>query len=247
MQSKSAAVILAAGEGKRLRPFTLAEAKCMARVNGVRIIDKALEGLAAAGCGAATIVIGYLGDRVRSTLGDSRHGLRLRYVCNPDYASTNSMYSLLLGLQALEQPCWIIEGDVFFEPSVLTLAAGHDIDWFVDFDCRAVDGSYVGVSDGMAASARIVRDLSKIKADEAKSCGILHVTEAGRATLVSWLEASVADGKSNEYYDLILRERIEAGAAVGIVDVRGRRWFEIDSQIDLAAAERLFAPQPPKG
>lgn len=235
------AIILAAGEGKRLRPLTLTEPKCMTRVNGTRIVDNAIDALAAAGCRRATIVSGYRSDLLRSTLGERRGGVDLSYVENADFASTNSMYSLALGLRAVEGACWVLEGDVFFEPAVLAVEPSHAITWLVDTACRAVDGSYVETEGGSARSAAIIRDLATLEPRHGKSVGILRLDGAGRATLLDWLEGAITQGRSNEYYDLTLGRRIAAGSVVGTADVAGKRWFEIDTLDDLAEASRLFA------
>ncbi len=53
------AVILAAGVGDRLRPFTDKLPKCLAKVAGVPILDNALAHLAALGTEQVAIVVGH--------------------------------------------------------------------------------------------------------------------------------------------------------------------------------------------
>ncbi len=240
METKSA-IILVAGEGKRLRPFTLREPKCFAAVGRRRILDNALEALATAGCREVTIVVGHLAARVQESLGSSVFGMRIRYVENSDYATTNSMYSLNLGLRETVGPTWVLEGDIFLEPSLLELRGAAPVCWYVDSSVRALDGAFVTRgAKGEAIALNIVRDLSTLSPEQCKSTGILRLTEEGAKLVKKWLERGVEDGRVNDYYDLILGDQMPA-APVEAVDVSGRRWFEIDDADDLATAEELFA------
>lgn len=62
------AVILVAGEGKRLRPFTLSNPKCFARVNGKRILDNAQKAFARHGCQMVRIVTGHPATMEQTTV-----------------------------------------------------------------------------------------------------------------------------------------------------------------------------------
>src|SRR5260370_34847736 len=74
------AVILAAGGGERLRPFTDTLPKPLAPVGGKVLIAWHLERLAAAGCRDAGINVSHLGERIIERLGDgARYGLRIAY------------------------------------------------------------------------------------------------------------------------------------------------------------------------
>lgn len=73
------AVILAAGEGKRMRPLTLERPKPLVEVAGTPLIEHVLGALPAA-VSDVIIIVGYKGDMIRQHLGE-RHGLRgVRYV-----------------------------------------------------------------------------------------------------------------------------------------------------------------------
>ena len=235
------AVVLVAGEGKRLRPFTLSNPKCFARVNGKRILDNALESFAAHGCRQVRIVTGHLADLVRDTITDRFAGMSIRYVNNPDYATTNSMCSLAMGLAGLDAATWVLEGDVFFEPAILKLPTPPDIAWFVDSATRQLDGAYVEANQqGRALSLRIIRDLKLLQLNQHKSIGMLCLTQTGVRQFQTWLQQGIVAGRQNDYYDLILGDHMQ-DAAIQVVDVAGHRWFEIDNQDDLQNATKVFA------
>lgn len=73
------AVIMAAGEGKRMRPLTLEKPKPLIVVGRKPIIEHVLDALPSA-IDEVIIVIGYKGDMIRKHLGDSYGGRTIRYV-----------------------------------------------------------------------------------------------------------------------------------------------------------------------
>ncbi len=234
------AVILVAGEGKRLLPFTLTHPKCFAPVAGKRILENALESLSANGCKEARIVVGHHAELIRESITDRFANMTIQYIFNPIYKTTNSMYSLALGLEGLESATWVIEGDVFLERSIFGLHAPHQIAWFVDSTTRSLDGAFVEhCGNSTAISLQIIRDLKLLKPNQSKSIGVIHLSELGVLQLRGWLQEGIQAGRQNQYYDLILGDHMDSGV-VHIVDVAGRKWFEIDSNEDLSCATELF-------
>jgi len=78
------AVILAGGQGKRLRPFTLKNTKPMIPINGRPFLEYLIETLKENGIKEVVILIGYLGEKIKEYFGDgSRFGLRIKYSYTP--------------------------------------------------------------------------------------------------------------------------------------------------------------------
>jgi len=74
------AMLLAAGEGRRLRPLTLETPKPLLKVGGKALIVYHLEALADAGITEVVINVAYLAEQIKNTLGDgSRWGLSIQY------------------------------------------------------------------------------------------------------------------------------------------------------------------------
>jgi L-glutamine-phosphate cytidylyltransferase len=107
------AVILAAGQGTRLRPLTDDRPKCLVEIAGKTILDHQLEILRAAGVDDITVVAGYREDQIQ------RPGLRK--IINPRYAETNMVYTLFCAHELMDgrEDLIISYGDIVYEPKVL--------------------------------------------------------------------------------------------------------------------------------
>ncbi|MEM2557387.1 MAG: sugar phosphate nucleotidyltransferase [Candidatus Bathyarchaeia archaeon] len=75
------AVVLAAGEGQRLRPLTFTRPKHMIPVGGRPILEHLINALKAAGLGDILMVVNYRAEVIREYFGDgSRFGVKIDYV-----------------------------------------------------------------------------------------------------------------------------------------------------------------------
>jgi choline kinase len=239
METKHA-LFLAAGSGNRLLPLTKNLPKSLLPINGKSILEIALHHLAEVGVEATRIVIGHLGQLIRDRFGDSLLGMRLEYIENPIYQSTNSMYSLHLGLQGLSGPIWILEGDVVFDEPILHQPHHAEISWFVDSQAQQMDGAFLQTDrNGVVESLRIIRPPEKAQLGDFKSIGILHFSTAAVPIVQKWLAIGLKNQQSNLYYDLIIADHLEE-RLISVVDIHGSRWFEIDTPADLKAARELF-------
>lgn len=101
------AIVMAAGEGKRLRPVTYATPKPLIAVRGVRMIDTILRALLENGIERIYIVVGYQKEKFRC-LTEEYPGVTL--IENPWYADCNNISSLYVAREHLENAI-ILDGD----------------------------------------------------------------------------------------------------------------------------------------
>jgi bifunctional UDP-N-acetylglucosamine pyrophosphorylase/glucosamine-1-phosphate N-acetyltransferase len=74
------AVILAAGEGKRMRPLTYARPKAMLRIINIPIIEHIISACKTAGISDFILVVGYRDEQVRNYFSDGRNwGVNIEY------------------------------------------------------------------------------------------------------------------------------------------------------------------------
>ncbi len=120
VDSKMQAIILAAGRGVRLGQMTDRIPKVLVEVNGVSFIINMLDALTKhPEVEEVVIVIGYKKDLIKRKLGSSYKGLKIKFVENDRWAETNNIYSLWLACESVREDFILIEGDVFFDHSLL--------------------------------------------------------------------------------------------------------------------------------
>jgi hypothetical protein len=90
------AVLLAAGLGSRLAPFTDVVPKCMVPVSGMPILGRLIRSLDRCGFERLVVVTGYRSEVIRDYLGEGFDGVAIEYVVSPVFETTNNIYSLWL-------------------------------------------------------------------------------------------------------------------------------------------------------
>lgn len=121
------AIILAAGMGKRLGALTQNNTKCMVEVNGVSLIDRTLTQLSKLLLSRVIIVIGYKGENLRNYVGDEYKGLKVEYIDNPVYDTTNNIYSLSLAKEELQKDdTLLIESDLIFDDTLFPMIVNNE-------------------------------------------------------------------------------------------------------------------------
>lgn len=116
MNTVKRAVIMAAGEGRRMLPVTLHTPKPLVRVNGVRMIDSVIKALRQNKIQEIYIVVGYLKEQFAVL---EQEYPEITLIENPDYKSCNNISSLYAAREHLEESM-ILDGDqLIFEPAVL--------------------------------------------------------------------------------------------------------------------------------
>lgn len=107
------AMILAAGRGERLRPYSDRLPKALMQVHGKPLLEHLLTALAAAGVEQAVVNLSWLGEMVRSAFGDGRRfGLCIRYSDEGDQAlETGGGIRKALPLLG-SGPFWVVNADV---------------------------------------------------------------------------------------------------------------------------------------
>jgi glucose-1-phosphate thymidylyltransferase len=112
------AVVLAGGEGSRLRPLTERRPKPLLPVADRPIVEYVLDALLAVGAEPITLVVGYRGNRVRSHLGSSYRGTELTYVTQEN--QLGSGHALLAARDAVEsEPFLVVNGDNVVDATVV--------------------------------------------------------------------------------------------------------------------------------
>ncbi|MCR5056218.1 MAG: NTP transferase domain-containing protein, partial [Clostridia bacterium] len=115
------ALILNSGMGTRMGVLTSEQPKCMTEIfSGETILSRQLRMLSDFGVREAVITVGYLGDVLMRYAESLDINIKLTFVENPKYRTTNYIYSIYLAEKELRgEDILLIHGDMVFENSVL--------------------------------------------------------------------------------------------------------------------------------
>jgi L-glutamine-phosphate cytidylyltransferase len=232
------AVILSAGQGRRLLPHTADLPKCLLNIAGRSVLEHQLRALAAAGVNNASIVVGFGADRVERELATcTPQGMQVRTILNAIYDRSDNLVSCLTARNAMQKDFLLINGDTLFQPEiVMRLLASKPAPISMAIACKTAyddDDMKVGMVAGRVV--RVGKDLAPADTD-GEAIGLCVMRGEGPSRFVQMVEdiASQPDGHARWYLSAINvlagRELVD-GVAIGNLD-----WIEIDYPQDLDRA-----------
>lgn len=109
------AVILAAGRGARLKPYTDNYPKGFVKINGETLIERSVRLLRAAGIGRILVGVGYKAEMYEAIA----HDLDIELYHNTEYSSSESYYTLYLAKDLVESDFLLLESDLLYNSQAL--------------------------------------------------------------------------------------------------------------------------------
>ena len=228
------AIILSAGQGSRLLPLTQDRPKCLLDIGGRSIIEHQVDLLVAEGIRQITVVIGYMGLKVREVLGS-----RVVYCENDLFASTSSMYSLWLARDAAADGFLVVNSDVLFHGDILKslLNSPHGDALAVDFESvMAEEEMKVQVRDG-----RVVALSKQLSNGDGENLGMVKLTAEGSRVLFTKIDELLRQNHRQVMVPFALNA-IAPSYDLAAVPVQGLPWIEIDFPEDYERAREVVYP-----
>ncbi len=231
-------VILAAGRGRRLgRDIDLEKVgpKCLLPIDGYTLLERVVSDLVSFDVDAITIVVGYKAEMVRKacvTL-ERKHGIQFDLARNDAYLSTNTAYSLHIGLENTYDDVVIFNGDVLYDRAILNNLLG------IDQTAISVDNTKPLTAESFKVkivNGRIEEMGKAVPIDKATGefIGISKIAGKDLLEAKRLLESLVSDDPNN-YYDFIYQSLSKSGN-VAYSFTNGLKWTEIDDLHDLKYA-----------
>jgi NDP-sugar pyrophosphorylase family protein len=118
------AIILAAGEGKRLRPLTLDKPKPLVEVNGKPLLEHNLDNLVGF-IEEVILIIGYKGEKIKEKYGDSYKGMKLKYVEQKEQLGTG--HALLQAEDLVKGKFLVLNADDLFSKKDVENCLKHEL------------------------------------------------------------------------------------------------------------------------
>lgn len=209
-----------------MMPLSRNRPKCLLPYGRATILEYLLSLLRDNGVSDITIVNGYAAKLLEQIAGPA-----IRYIHNPDYLTTNSLYSLYLARECLDGEFMLLNSDVIIgaPPLRKLLDEEHPNALLVDSDKILTDGEMnIQVCRGFVA--RIGKDVPAVDAD-AESAQVCKFSRTAARLLREELIRQITLGHVDKfppfiYGPVIDTERIKA------VSIDGQPWHEIDMPED---------------
>ena len=240
------AIILGAGQGKRLLPLTETRPKCLLPVADKTILEWQAQTLLAAPIDKLFIVTGFKTELVEEHV-KYRFGAeldRINIVFNPFYSVSDNLASCWMARHAMDEDFILVNGDTLFEPALLDTvlkSPAAPVTLTVDYkDGYDNDDMRVELDDSM------VKAVSKTLPDEhtmAESIGLLYFRGKGPALFREHLERQMKQGTGLRLWFLSVVDALARQSLVRACSINGHRWCEIDFKKDLDSAESVFRGQ----
>lgn len=236
------AIILSAGQGKRLLPLTAQRPKCLLSLGGRTVLEWQVAALAANGIGDVVVVTGFQARAVEAVIGNRPDdGVRVRVLHNPFFQVADNIGSCFVARhEMLGGDFVLLNGDTLFHPQLFAEARAQvlaPIAVTVDRKERYDSDDMKVRLDGGRLTA-IGKTLPE-EDSHAESIGMLFFSGDGGRIFVDALDRVIRseDGLKRWYLSVI--NELASHATISAADIRGQEWCEIDFPKDLPVAERL--------
>ena len=236
------AVILVAGVGSRLRPYTDDRPKCLVEVGGRPLLGRMLRQLAEAGLSEAILVTGHMDDVIDTYLAKHTPPLVVSTVFNAEYATLGNAHSLLVARDAVGSSPFIkLDGDLVMSDGLVArlLAGGHE-------SAIMLDGTAALAEEEMKATLGPDGNVTALgkwldpESAAGESIGMELIGSGDGGRLFRMLRKVVhEEGKGGVYYEDVYHRMVEEGWVLGAVSTGGLAWTEVDTADDLRRAAQV--------
>ena len=237
-------IILAAGQGKRLLPLTTDVPKALLDIGGKTLIERQVEAFAENGLKDFVVVTGYGADKMEQAL--ALIAIRLKVtiitVFNPFYAVADNLASCWLLRSYMDRDFIQVNGDNVFrgdlvarllQPSTQPISVAINRKDAFDADDMKV----------MLDGARLTEVGKTLPLDtvDAEAIGFYIFRGEGAKHYVNELELAMRDPQGLKRWFPSAIGSLAKKVPVGVVEITGLRWSEVDFPVDLQQARLLVS------
>lgn len=239
------AIILSAGQGKRLLPLTAEIPKCLLPIHGKKLIEWQIDALHRCGVDPITVVTGYHSEKVDEVLHLLHGRERIQTFFNSAYAVTDNLVSCWAVRHEMNGDFILLNGDTLFETGVLRrLLESPDCPVTVAVDPKdRYDDDDMKVEMEGCRLVRIGKDIPQDRA-QAESIGMIRFQGEGSEAFRSALEKSVNNPDAGRKWYLSVIDEMARVMPVWTCSITGLKWCEVDYLADLEKAEAVVSVTP---
>ncbi|MFD4997672.1 phosphocholine cytidylyltransferase family protein [Streptomyces buecherae] len=242
-------LVLAAGAGRRLRPYTDTLPKALVPVDPAgegttTVLDLTLGNFAEVGLTDVAIVVGYRKEAVyeRKEALERKYGVRLTLIDNDKAEEWNNAYSLWCAREVLKQGAILANGDtvhpVSVEKSLLAARGkGQKIILALDTVKQLADEEMKVVTDPAKGVQKITKLMDPATAS-GEYIGVTLIEPEAAEELADALKTTF-ERDPDLYYEDGYQELVNRGFTVDTAPIGDVKWVEIDNHDDLAKGREI--------
>ncbi len=245
------AIIVAAGPGSRLNPFTKDRPKCLLDVGGQTILERALQALRENGIQNIVVVRGYAGHLINYP--------HVTYCHNPDFRENNILRSLFYAEDEMDDAFLFSYSDILYSSEVVARLIGSeadialtvDVNWTQTYEGRdqhpVSEAELVKVENGRVI--RIGKGVVSPEEAHGEFIGLAKFAKTGAEAMKAAYHRVAKECPTSPFQNAaslekaymtdMIQELVDTGSLVQSIDIEGG-WMVIDTPQDLERARRLF-------
>jgi len=241
-------LVLAAGAGRRLRPYTDTLPKALVPIGSdITVLDLTLANYAEVGITEVAIVVGYAAGTVEARVKgfEERYGVHLELVYNDKAETWNNAYSLWCARDLFTNGVMLANGDTVHPASVqrtLLDARGDDrrIVLALDTEKTLADEEMKVIWSEPSGVERITKLMDPDTAT-GEYIGVTLIEPTAAADLTDALRATW-ERDPHLYYEDGYQLLVDQGFRIDVAPIGTVAWVEIDNHADLARAREIVCP-----
>mgnify|MGYP000190074854 CR=1 FL=1 len=235
------AIILAAGEGKRLRPLTDHTPKSLVKIWGKSLLERQLAQLKTVGIEDVVVVTGFCKEIIESL--EATTGIST--IFNDEYNTTNMVFSLSKTLfnlqQSTDKETLILYGDIAYCDSHLAalikvssdapMSVLGNVDWFELWSQRLDDPLTDAETFQFDDDLNLLDIGKRPKSIEEVQAQYMGMIKVDTSFLISLLSKYIEIATSNEVRNMYLTDLVQQVVDINHVHVSlvSGSWIEIDT------------------
>lgn len=239
------ALIIGAGQGKRLLPLTEEEPKALLNIGGKSLLEWQVASLVECGIEQIVFLAGFNLAAVERSLAQLRRrwpGTSFRAVYNPFYGVADNLATCWMARHEMEGDFLLLNSDTLFSLPVLQAllaSPAAPISLAVDHKERYDDDDM----KVQLAGSRLLDIGKKLPPErvQGESIGMLYFRDDGPRHFVAALEAAMLDPVAIRQWYLSVIAALAPQIQVQAVTISGSPWCEVDYPVDVQTAKRMVA------
>ena len=236
------AIILAAGTASRLRPLTNFTPKCLLKIGERPLLQRSMDALCQNGITEFCIVTGYLHEQIEQFVNEHYPNVKVTFIHNADFATTNNIYSLWLARPVADgEEILLLDSDLLYDGNIVKRVLQNEADNVLTLIRHELGEEEMKVVVDTEGSITEISKTCSPEAAAGESLGIEKMGCSYTKALYAELETMMNDEHlENKFYELAFERLLRQGHTYKVLDVSDLFSCELDTVEDFENAKQLI-------